>query len=98
MTCSLATGSTNIATILDTSTPHTDRNDVDWERMLQHVQNRAQEIPAPDQMPAEFCGLNYIQESTTVVKSPGRFFFGTSGFALGDGHSSESVIVGKTLV
>ncbi|KNC86608.1 hypothetical protein SARC_01237 [Sphaeroforma arctica JP610] len=38
------------------------------ERLLKNAQNRAQTIPTPDEMPAD--GLDWYQESTTLVKSP----------------------------
>ncbi|KNC82829.1 hypothetical protein SARC_04895 [Sphaeroforma arctica JP610] len=57
--------------------------------MLKNAQNRAQTIPTPDEIPADFCDPNWDQVSTTLVKSPGRFFFETCGFALGHGHTSE---------
>ncbi|KNC83302.1 hypothetical protein SARC_04446 [Sphaeroforma arctica JP610] len=61
--------------------------------------NQAQEIPTSEEMSSDFCDPSRTQELSTVVKSPGRIvFFGTSGFALCNGHSLEFVVVGKAFL
>ncbi|KNC86825.1 hypothetical protein SARC_01019 [Sphaeroforma arctica JP610] len=52
--------------------PYENVNITRRERLLKNARNQAQTIPTPDKMPAD--GPDWYQESTTLVKSPGRMF------------------------